>query len=129
MLKEFKAFLLRGNVIELAVGIIIGAAFSNIVTSLIQDVITPLLLKPALDAARLNKLEELTLMGTVRYGSFLAAILNFLIMSFILFMIIKAVNLAIKKRNETQAEPQPPPAPPADIQLLTEIRDLLRKNT
>lgn len=127
MLKEFKAFVLRGNVIELAVGIIIGAAFSHIVTSLIEDVITPLLLKPALDAANLNKLEELTILGTVRYGSFLSAVLNFLIMSFILFLIIKAVNTALKNREE-KAEPAAPAPPPADVQLLTEIRDLLKKN-
>ena len=127
MIKEFKAFILRGNVVELAVGVIIGAAFGHIVTSLIEDVITPLLLKPALDAAQLSKLEDLTLLGTVRYGSFLSAVLNFLIMAFILFLIIKGVNSAMKSREE-KAEPAAPAPPPADIQLLTEIRDLLKKN-
>jgi large conductance mechanosensitive channel len=123
MLKEFKAFVMRGNVVDLAVGVIIGAAFSKIVSSLIEDVITPLMLKPALEAANLTLLEELTLFGTVRYGVFLSASLNFIIVAFILFMIIKAVNIA-KKKDEASAHPSPPPD---DIQLLTEIRDLLRK--
>lgn len=126
MLKEFKAFLLRGNVVELAVGVIIGAAFNKIVSSLIDDVITPLLLKPALDAANLSRLEDLTVFGAVKYGVFLSSTINFLIVAFILFLILKGVNKAIAsaKREEEQAAP---PAPPADIRLLTEIRDLLKK--
>jgi large conductance mechanosensitive channel len=123
MLKEFKAFAMRGNVVDLAVGVIIGAAFSKIVSSFIEDVITPLALKPALEAASLSHLEELTLFGTVKYGVFLSATLNFIIVAFILFLIIKAVNVA-KKKDEASATPTPPPA---DIQLLTEIRDLLKK--
>ena len=122
MLKEFKAFAMRGNVIDLAVGVVIGAAFGKIVGSLIEDVITPLLLKPALEAAHLTKLEELTLFGSVKYGSFLSAVINFIIIAFVLFMIIKGVNAAKKKE---EASPNPP-APPADIALLTEIRDLLK---
>ena len=106
MIKEFKDFIMRGNVIELAVGIIIGAAFSGIVSSLIQDVITPLLLKPALDAAQLSKLEDLTLFGTVHYGMFLSSTLNFIIIAFILFLIIKGVNTTMQKRkNEKQDVP------------------------
>ena len=127
MLKEFKAFLLRGNVVELAIGVIIGSAFNKIVASLIDDVITPLLLKPTLEAANLSKLEDLTAFGAVKYGVFLSSTLNFLIVAFILFMILKAVNKAIesaKKKDEVQAAAAPPPA---DIQLLTEIRDLLKK--
>lgn len=124
MIREFKAFLLRGNVVELAVGVIIGAAFNSIVSSLIGDVLTPLLLKPALDAAQLSQLEELTVFGTVKYGVFLSAVLNFLIVAFILFFIIKGVNAAVKKdETEKPAEPQTP----QDIKLLTEIRDLLSK--
>jgi large conductance mechanosensitive channel len=129
MLKEFKAFAMRGNVVDLAVGVIIGAAFNKIVSSLIEDVITPLVLKPALEAANLTKLDELTLFGTVKYGVFLSATLNFIIVAFVLFMIIKGMN-ASKKRDEDAAKaaaPAAPPAPPADIQLLTEIRDLLKK--
>lgn len=127
MLKEFKAFLLRGNVVELAIGVIIGSAFNKIVASLIDDVITPLLLKPALEAANLSKLEDLTVFGAVKYGVFLSSTLNFLIVAFILFIILKAVNKAIesaKKKDEVTAASAPPPA---DIQLLTEIRDLLKK--
>ena len=89
MWKEFKAFAVRGNVIDLAIGVIIGAAFGKIVGSLIDDVITPMLLKPALDAAQLNKLEELTLFGTVKYGTFLSAVINFIIVAFVLFLIGK----------------------------------------
>ncbi|MBL7852493.1 MAG: large conductance mechanosensitive channel protein MscL [Cyclobacteriaceae bacterium] len=125
MFKEFKAFAMRGNVVDLAVGVIIGAAFSKIVSSLIEDVITPLVLKPALEAANLTKLDELTLFGTVKYGVFLSATLNFIIVAFVLFLIIKAMNAA-QKKDEAAAKAAPPP-PPADIQLLTEIRDLLKK--
>ncbi|MCU0418064.1 MAG: large conductance mechanosensitive channel protein MscL [Cyclobacteriaceae bacterium] len=124
MLKEFKAFAMRGNVIDLAIGVIIGGAFGAIVTSLINDVITPLLLKPALEAANLSKLEDLTALGAVKYGKFLAATINFIIIAFVLFLIVKGVNAAKKKE---EAAPAAPAAPPADIQLLTEIRDLLKK--
>lgn len=126
MLKEFKAFAMRGNVVDLAVGVIIGAAFNKIVSSLIEDVITPLVLKPALEAANLTHLDQLTLFGTVKYGVFLSAVLNFIIVAFVLFMIIKGMNAA-KKRDEAAAAKAAPAPPPADIQLLTEIRDLLRK--
>jgi len=126
MLNEFKKFIVRGNVIDLAIGVIIGAAFSKIVNSLIEDVITPLLLKPALDAAQLSKLEDLKLFGTVKYGVFLSAVINFLIVAFILFLIIKAFNAA-QARWKDQDDKSAPPPPPADVQLLTEIRDLLKK--
>jgi large conductance mechanosensitive channel len=123
MLQEFKKFAMRGNVIDLAIGVIIGGAFGKIVSSLIDDVITPLLLKPALEAAHLTKLEELTFFGTVKYGSFLSATINFLIVAFVLFLIIKGINAA-KKKEEVAPTPV---EPPADIKLLTEIRDLLKK--
>ena len=124
MLKEFKAFALRGNVVDLAVGVIIGAAFGTIVNSFINDVITPLLLKPALDAAQLSKLEDLTVFGAVKYGKFIGATINFLIVAIVLFLIVKGMNAAKKKEEDA---PSSPPAVPADIQLLTEIRDLLKK--
>lgn len=124
MLQEFKKFAMRGNVIDLAIGVIIGGAFGKIVSSLIDDVITPLLLKPALDAAQLSELSELTLWGTVKYGNFLAGVLNFVIIAFVLFLIVKGINAAKKKEEAAPAAPAPPPA---DIQLLTEIRDLLKK--
>lgn len=123
MLKEFKAFAMRGNVVDLAIGVIIGGAFGKIVGSLIDDVITPLLLKPALEAAHLTDLAQLTLFGTVKYGNFLSAIINFVIIAFVLFLIIKGVNAAKKKDEASPA----PAEPPADVKLLTEIRDLLKK--
>ena len=124
MFKEFKEFAMKGNVVDLAVGVIIGAAFGKIVSSLIDDVITPLILKPALDAAHLTKLEELTIFGTVKYGNFLSATINFIIVAFVLFLIIKAMNAA--KRKEEVAAAQPP-GPSTTDQLLMEIRDSLKK--
>lgn len=122
---EFKEFAMRGNVVDLAIGVIIGGAFGKIVSSLIDDVITPLLLKPALEAAHLTKLEELTVMGSVKYGMFLSATINFVIIAFVLFLIIKGMNASKKKEVEAPAAPAPPPAQEV---LLAEIRDLLRKN-
>lgn len=124
MIKEFKAFAMKGNVVDLAVGVIIGGAFGKIVSSFIDDVITPLLLKPALDAAHLTKLEELTIFGTVKYGNFLSAVINFIIIAFVLFMIIKGINAAKKKE---EAAPAAPPAPSSTDKLLMEIRDALKK--
>jgi len=125
MLKEFKAFAMRGNVVDLAVGVIIGGAFGKIVGSVIDDVITPLLLKPALEAANLSHLNDLTVFGTVKYGVFLSAVINFVIVAFILFLIIKGINAAKKKE---EVKPAAPALPPADIQLLTEIRDILKRS-
>lgn len=124
MLKEFKAFAMRGNVVDLAVGVIIGGAFGTIVNSLINDVITPLLLKPALDAAQLSKLEDLTVLGAVKYGKFIGATINFLIVAFVLFLIVKGMNASKKKEAAAPVVPTPPAA---DIVLLSEIRDLLKK--
>ena len=124
MFNEFKNFAMRGNVVDLAIGVIIGGAFGKIVSSLIDDVITPLLLKPALEAANLTKLEELTVFGAVRYGNFISAVINFMIIAFVLFLIIKGMNSAKKKAVEAPVAPAPPAA---DIKLLTEIRDLLKK--
>ncbi|MFM9984688.1 MAG: large conductance mechanosensitive channel protein MscL [Flavobacteriales bacterium] len=124
MLKEFKAFIFRGNVIDLAVGVIIGGAFGAIINSLVTDIITPLLLQPALKAAHAERLEDWK-PGGLLAGKFLAAIISFLIIAFVLFMIIKAVNKATAKKAEEA--PAAPPAPSAEEVLLTEIRDLLRK--
>mgnify|MGYP001339419752 CR=1 FL=1 len=120
---EFKKFAMRGNVVDLAIGVIIGGAFGKIVSSLIDDVITPLLLKPALEAANLTRLEDLMLFGSVKYGNFLAALINFVLIAFVLFMIIKGMNAAKKKEEEA---PAAPPAPSNEEVLLTEIRDLLK---
>ena len=118
--KEFKDFAFKGNVVDLAVAVIFGAAFNSIITSLIADIITPLLLKPALDAAHLDKIQDLTAFGT-KYGVFLAATINFIIVAFVLFLIIKGLNAA--KRKE---EPAPAPAGPTQEELLIQIRDLLK---
>ncbi|MCO5229983.1 MAG: large-conductance mechanosensitive channel protein MscL [Chitinophagales bacterium] len=124
MLKEFKDFAMRGNVVDMAVGVIIGGAFGKIVSSFIEDVITPLLLEPALKAANLEKIEELTIFGSVKYGMFLSATINFIIVAFVIFLFIKALNSAKKKE---EAAPAAPPAPSNEEVLLTEIRDLLKK--
>ncbi|AWK03941.1 large conductance mechanosensitive channel protein MscL [Flavobacterium crocinum] len=118
---EFKEFAMKGNVVDLAVGVIIGAAFGKIVSSFIEDVITPLLLKPALDAANLSTIEQLTAFGGVKYGLFLSAVINFIIVAFVLFLIIKAMNHAKKK----DVAP-PPPVGPTQEELLIQIRDLLK---
>jgi len=120
MLEEFKKFAMRGNVVDLAVGVIIGAAFGKIVSSLVEHLITPLMLKPALDAAHLNNLENLTVFGSVKYGVFLSAVINFVIVAFVLFLLVKGIN-SVKKKEDAK-----PATPPADVQLLTEIRDLLK---
>jgi len=122
-IKEFRDFAVKGNVIDLAIGVVIGAAFGKIVTSLIEDVITPLVLQPALEAAHLTNLNELTIMGSVKYGNFLAAAINFVIVAFVLFMVIKGVNRMKKKEEENPAVPA---APSKEEVLLTEIRDLLK---
>jgi len=125
MIKEFKDFAMRGNVVDLAIGVIIGGAFGKIVGSLIDDVITPLLLKPALEAAHLSKLEDLTAFGSVKYGVFLSSVINFVIVAFVLFMIIKGLNAA--KKKEEAAAPAPAPEPSNQEKLLMEIRDALKK--
>lgn len=123
MVSEFKAFALKGNVVDLAIGVIIGAAFGKIVSSFIEDVITPLLLKPALEAANLSKIEDLVIFGSVKYGMFLSAVINFLIVAFVLFLVVKGINSARKKEAEA---PAAPPAPTNEEKLLMEIRDALK---
>ena len=124
MLTEFKTFAIKGNVVDLAVGVIIGGAFGKIVSSFIEDVITPLLLKPALKAAHLTKLTDLTVFDTVKYGNFLSAVINFVIVALVLFAIIKAINAAKKKE---EAAPVVAPEPSSTDKLLMEIRDSLKK--
>ena len=123
MLKELKAFLLRGNVVDLAVAVIIGAAFGAIVTSLVNDIITPLILNPALKAAGVDKIAELSWNG-VAYGSFLSAVINFIVIGTVLFFIVKAAEKAqnLGKKEEAVEEEV---AAPTQEELLAEIRDLL----
>ncbi len=122
MLKEFKDFALKGNVVDLAVAVIIGAAFGAIVSSLVDDVITPLLLTPALKAINANDIDALT-WGTVKYGKFLSAVIKFVIVAFILFLLIKGMK-NLQKKEEKPAAPAPTPE---DVLLLREIRDALKK--
>lgn len=124
MLKEFKTFIMRGNVVDLAVAVIIGAAFGAIVNSLVADVITPLLLKPTMESLGVDKLEGLAWNG-VLYGKFLATVINFIVVGFVIFLLIKGMNAATKKKKEEEAPA--PPAGPTQEELLAEIRDLLKK--
>jgi len=119
IVKEFKDFIFKGNVVDLAIAVIVGASFGAIVNSLIADVITPLLLNPALEATGVKNIAELT-WGAVKYGNFLSAIISFLVIAFVLFMLIKGMNGTKKK------EIAAPVAPPAQEVLLAEIRDLLK---
>ena len=126
--KEFKEFISKGNVIQMAVGIIIGSAFTAIVTSLNQDIITPLL-GLVLGQIDFSALAITVGSASVAYGKFIQAIITFIITAFALFWVIKAVNAitADKKKEEEPAPAEPEPAPvPEDIMLLTEIRDLLK---
>jgi large conductance mechanosensitive channel len=123
MLKEFKEFVMKGNIVDLAVAVVIGGAFGAIVSSLVDDVVTPLLLAPALKAAKVEDLDKLA-WGAVKYGKFLAAILKFIVIAIVLFIVIKAMNAALKKK---EAAPAPPAPTPEDVVLLREIRDALKK--
>src|SRR5438105_1315117 len=104
--KEFKEFAMKGNVIDLAVGVVIGAAFGKIIGSLVDDVITPLILKPILDAAHLSNIEDLKA-GAVKYGNFLSAVIIFIMIAFVLFLIIKGVNNMKKKEAAAPTVPVP----------------------
>ena len=122
-LAEFKTFIARGNVMDMAVGVIIGGAFSNITNSLINDIVMPVL---GIFTSSVS-FAELTLNigpAVVTYGNFIQAVLNFLIMAFVVFCLVKTLNRFHKKKEA--APPPPPPGPSAEEQLLTEIRDLLK---
>ena len=121
--KEFREFIMRGNVIDLAVGVIIGGAFNAIVTSLIQDVITPILLNPLLEAANVTTLQAYVWHGA-KLGMFVSSVITFLLTALVLFVIIKAINAARKKQETALAVP---PEPSSTDKLLMEIRDSLKK--
>ena len=137
MLKEFREFAMKGNVVDLAVGVIIGAAFGAIVTSLVGDVIMPIIgaatggldfsnyYIPLSKSVTATNLADAKKQGAVlAYGSFLTLTINFIIIAFVLFLVIRAMN-TLKRKEETKlAEP---PKPSAEVVLLTEIRDLLKK--
>ena len=139
MFKEFKEFISKGNVMDMAVGLVTGSAFTAIVTSLVNDVIMPLIgllvgglnfsdLKVVLKAAT-EEAEAVTL----NYGAFIQAVVNFLIVAFVIFLVVKAMNKmraaaeSLKKKEEEAEEEEAPAEPSEDIKLLTEIRDLLKK--
>ena len=122
-LAEFKTFIARGNVMDMAVGVIIGGAFSNITNSLINDIVMPVL---GIFTSSVSFAELSVNIGpaVVTYGNFIQAVLNFLIMAFVIFCLVKALNRFHKKK---EAAPPPPPGPSPEEKLLTEIRDLLKE--
>lgn len=136
-LHEFKQFAMRGNVVDMAVGIIIGGAFGKIVSSAVSDIIMPAVgilvggvnftdLKIVLKHAVMEGDKVITPAVTINYGNFLQVTLDFIIIAFAIFMMIKGMNALNRKKEEAPAAPAAPAAPPADIQLLSEIRDLLK---
>lgn len=122
MIKELKEFLFKGNVLDLAVAVILGAAFNAIITSLVKDVITPLILNPVLKAAGVSNIAQLSWNG-VAYGNFLSAVINFLIVGTTLFFIVKAANKVMAKKPAEEEIIEV--VEPTQERLLAEIRDLL----
>lgn len=141
MFKEFGKFIARGNVLDLAVGIIIGAAFTGIVKSLVDDILMPLIglatggidfsnyfltldfKHPGVTYPTLKAAKEAGV-ATLNYGLFLSALISFLIVAFVIFLIVRAAN---HMANKPEAAPAPPPPPPREVILLEEIRELLKK--
>ena len=122
-LREFKEFAMRGNVMDLAVGVIVGGAFSSITTSLINDIIMPIVGVFVSEASFANL--SVSVGGAViTYGNFIQAVLNFVILALVVFCMVKAVNRVARKKEEA---PPPPPAPSGEEKLLAEIRDLLKE--
>jgi large conductance mechanosensitive channel len=101
-LSDFRDFIMQGNVVDLAVAVVIGAAFGKIITSLLEDIITPALLNPAMKAANVDDLSKLSYEG-IKYGSFLAAVLNFLVIAFVIFLLVKSLEAAKRKMTRQQA--------------------------
>lgn len=137
-IKEFGEFIKKGNVVDMAVGVVIGSAFGAIVTSLVNDIIMPVISLLtggidfsnwflALDGNKYATLEEATTAGaaTLNYGNFISLVINFIIVAFCIFLVVKAMNRFKRKEEEKPAEE---PKKPEDVVLLTEIRDLLKKN-
>ncbi len=135
LVKEFKEFAMRGNVVDMAVGIVIGGAFGRIVSSVVNDIIMPPIglliggvdfsdLKVILKQATIDDAGNAIQAVSINYGAFIQTALDFIIIAFAIFMVIKGMN-SLKKKEE--AKPAPPPAPPREEVLLTEIRDLLKK--
>ena len=136
-IKEFKAFALKGNVMDMAVGVIIGGAFGKIVTSLVNDVIMPPIgllvggvdftdLKLTLKKAVVEAGAEITPAVTWNYGAFIQQVVDFTILAFCVFMMVKIMNKLLRKEEKKAVTPPAPPAPSKEELLLTEIRDLLK---
>jgi large conductance mechanosensitive channel len=126
MLREFREFINRGNVMDLAVAVILGVAFGAIVTSLVNDIIMPLIgvISGGID---FTGLAVTVGSATIAYGNFIQAVVNFLIVAFVIFLLVRTLN-NMHKRFVREAKVAPPPEAPADVQLLAEIRDLLKAN-
>ena len=137
-LKDFKAFALKGNVMDMAVGVIIGGAFGKIVTSLVNDIIMPPIglliggvdftnLKLVIKKAVIEGGAEVAPAVTWNYGAFIQQVVDFTILAFCVFMMVKIMNRLMSKKEEKPATPPAPPAPSKEEVLLTEIRDLLKE--
>ncbi|MBQ0074964.1 MAG: large-conductance mechanosensitive channel protein MscL [Prevotella sp.] len=135
-IEEFKAFAVKGNAVDMAVGVIIGGAFGKIVSSIVDDIIMPPIgwliggvnftdLKVELPSVVIEGVELAP--ATINYGNFIQTMLDFVIIAFCVFMLVKGVNSLNKKKEEEPAAPAPEPEPSAEEKLLTEIRDLLKK--
>lgn len=136
-LEEFKAFAMRGNVLDMAVGVVIGGAFGKITTSLVNDIIMPAVSmltgginfndwKWVLKEAVVENGEEIAAAVSINYGTLLSTILDFIILAFAVFCMVKGINKLHRKKEESPAAPPAPPEPSAEEKLLTEIRDLLK---
>src|ERR1044071_2084521 len=123
MLKDFKEFAMRGNVMDLAVGVIIGAAFGKIVSSLVDNILMPFV-GILMQGVKFDTLMIKVGDAEIKYGLFISSIIDFIIIAFVIFLLIKGMNRMLKKE---EAAPTTPPVPTKDQQLLTEIRDLLKK--
>jgi large conductance mechanosensitive channel len=122
MLKEFKEFAMKGNVMDLAIGVIIGAAFGKIVSSLVNDIVMPLI-NPVMPAGDWRTME---IGPGIKIGNFLATTLDFIIVAFVIFLFVKGIN-SMKRKEE--AKPAGPAQVPPDVELLSEIRDILKKSS
>jgi large conductance mechanosensitive channel len=127
-LSDFREFIMKGNVVDLAVAVVIGAAFGKIITSLMEDIITPALLDPALKAANVKNLADLKIGEAIKYGNFLSTVLTFIVISFVIFVLIRSLEAAKRKmsRQEAIAETAPDAAVVAQENLINSLNRLTR---
>lgn len=127
ILKEFKEFIARGNVVDLAVGVIVGSAFGKIVTSLVNDILMPIIgvILGGIDFTNLTlKFKD----ATIYYGNFIQNVIDFLIVAFCIFIFVKTINALTEKTKKKEEKEETPPAKSDETIILEEIRDLLKKN-